>query len=213
MTQASTLDVGAADRNRHAVPTLIAALLGFFTITLDAVVVNVALPTIRHDLGGGVAGLQWVVDGYTLAIACLVLPAGAVGDRYGRRGVLIAGLAVFAAASVVPLAFDSPWWLIGARAAAGVGAALVMPSTLSILTGEFGVTQRQIGGGDIDVETCGQRGRGQRNRGHQRGQRAFQDRFHGSIPRRRLGPRCGPGLSKVRRQVIEIALVSGTGPS
>lgn len=78
-----------------------------------------------------------------MAIACLVLPAGAVGDRYGRRGVLMAGLAVFAAASVVPLAFDTPWWLIGARAAAGVGAALVMPSTLSILTGEFGMAQRR----------------------------------------------------------------------
>ncbi|MGX9673741.1 MFS transporter [Mycolicibacterium phocaicum] len=102
-----------------------------------------ALPNIAVDTGAMQSQLTWVVDGYTLAIACLVLPAGAVGDRYGRRGVLIAGLAVFAAASVVPLAFDSPWWLIGARAAAGVGAALVMPSTLSILTGEFGVTQRR----------------------------------------------------------------------
>ncbi|GCB01521.1 hypothetical protein NCCNTM_51550 [Mycolicibacterium sp. NCC-Tsukiji] len=80
-----------------------------------------ALPNIAVDTGATQGQLTWVVDGYTLAIACLVLPAGAVGDRYGRQGVLVAGLAVFAAASVVPLALDTPWWLIGARAAAGVG--------------------------------------------------------------------------------------------
>lgn len=102
-----------------------------------------ALSDIAIDTGATQGQLTWVVDGYTLAIACLVLPAGAIGDRYGRRGALVGGLTIFAAASVVPLVFDEPWWLIGARTAAGVGAAFVMPSTLSILTGEFPAEQRR----------------------------------------------------------------------
>ena len=65
--------------------TLAAALLGFFMITLDAVVVNVALPSIRAGLGGGITGLQWVVDGYTLMFAALLLSAGSVADRVGAR--------------------------------------------------------------------------------------------------------------------------------
>ena len=84
-TQAPTLGTSTDDTNRHASSTLVAALLGFFTITLDAVVVNVTLPTIRHDLGGGVAGLQWVVDGYTLMFAALLLTAGSLSDRLGAK--------------------------------------------------------------------------------------------------------------------------------
>ena len=87
-----------AGRSRSSV-TLAAAVLGFFVITLDAVVVNVALPSIRADLGGGTTGLQWVVDGYTLAFAALLLTAGALSDRIGARRAFAAGLAVFAAAS------------------------------------------------------------------------------------------------------------------
>ena len=77
---------------------LAAAVLGFFVITLDAVVVNGALPSIRHDLGGGITGLEWVVDGYTLMFAARLLSAGAP-DRVGARRAFGAGLAVFAAAS------------------------------------------------------------------------------------------------------------------
>src|SRR2546429_4112161 len=65
--------------------TLAAAVLGFFVITLDAVVVNVALPAIRRELGGGISGLQWVVDGYTLMFAAVLLSAGALADRIGAR--------------------------------------------------------------------------------------------------------------------------------
>ncbi len=72
--------------------TLAAAVLGFFMITLDAVVVNVALPSIRRDLGGGITGLQWVVDGYTLMFAALLLSAGALSDRIGARRAFAAGL-------------------------------------------------------------------------------------------------------------------------
>ncbi|MBY6709100.1 MFS transporter [Rhodococcus sp. BP-241] len=101
-----------------------------------------ALPEIAVTTGATQAQLTWIVDGYTLVLACLVLPAGAIGDRYGRRGVLIAGLALFASASALPLFLDDPVWLIVARAFAGAGAALVMPSTLSILTAGFPFAHR-----------------------------------------------------------------------
>uniref|UniRef100_UPI000A819340 MFS transporter n=1 Tax=Nocardia pseudovaccinii TaxID=189540 RepID=UPI000A819340 len=93
-----------------------------------------ALPEIAAATGATQQQLTWIVDGYTLALACLVLPGGALGDRYGRRTMLLTGLGVFALFSAVPLLFDGPIWLIAARSAAGVGAALVMPSTLSLLT-------------------------------------------------------------------------------
>ncbi|MFJ1456441.1 MFS transporter [Nocardia sp. N2S4-5] len=103
-----------------------------------------ALPAIAADTGATQAQLTWVIDGYTLALACLVLPAGALGDRYGRRLVLIAGLVLFAAASAVPLVVHGPIWLIWARAVAGAGAALVMPSTLSILTAGLPREKRSV---------------------------------------------------------------------
>lgn len=96
-----------------------------------------SLSDIATDTGATQIQLTWIVDAYTLAVACLVLPAGAVGDRYGRREVLIGGLLLFSTASVVPLFIQDPVWLIAARAVAGVGAAFVMPSTLSIMTAEF----------------------------------------------------------------------------
>lgn len=96
-----------------------------------------ALPGIAADTGVTQQQLTWVVDGYTLALACLVLPAGALGDRLGRRVVLIIGMAIFTVASAAPVLFDTPFGLIGARACAGIGAAFVMPSTLSLLTASF----------------------------------------------------------------------------
>ncbi|MBF6169961.1 MFS transporter [Nocardia blacklockiae] len=117
-----------------AVALVVAAMAALYT----------ALPAIAADTGATQAQLTWVIDGYTLALACLVLPAGALGDRYGRRLVLIAGLAIFAGASAVPLIVDEPIWLIAARAAAGVGAALVMPSTLSILTAGLPKEKRSV---------------------------------------------------------------------
>jgi len=79
--------------------TLAAAVLGFFVITLDPVIVNVALPSIQRDLGGGMTGLQWVVDGYTLMFAAPLLSAGALSDRVGARRAFAAGLTVFVVAS------------------------------------------------------------------------------------------------------------------
>src|SRR6201986_1059123 len=78
--------------------------------------------------------LTWVVDGYTVTLACLLLPAGAIGDRYGRRGALLVGLVGFALGGVAPALLHHPLQIIAARAVAGAGAAFVMPATLSLLT-------------------------------------------------------------------------------
>ncbi|MEU1961075.1 MFS transporter [Nocardia sp. NPDC019304] len=101
-----------------------------------------ALPEIAAATGASQQQLTWVVDGYTLALACLVLPAGALGDRFGRRAVLVIGLFVFAAASAAPALLHAPGWLIAGRTVAGVGAALVMPSTLSLITAGFPESRR-----------------------------------------------------------------------
>src|SRR4051812_28682373 len=94
---------GAPVTGGRAVPTaaaLAGAVLGFFVVTLDAVVVNVALPSMRGELGGGITGLQWVVDGYTLMFAALLLSAGSLTDRFGARRAFGAGVAVFVLASL-----------------------------------------------------------------------------------------------------------------
>jgi EmrB/QacA subfamily drug resistance transporter len=100
-----------------------------------------ALPDIAVATGATQGQLTWVIDGYTLALACLVLTGGALGDRYGRRAALVVGLVVFCAGSVIPVLVHDPVWLICGRAISGVGAALVMPSTLSILTAGFPAAQ------------------------------------------------------------------------
>ena len=101
------------------------------------VALNAALPDIALQTAATQTQLTWIVDGYTLVLACLLLPAGAIGDRYGRRGALLVGLAIFALASLAPTIFDSPVQIIVARAVAGVGAAFIMPATLSLLTAAF----------------------------------------------------------------------------
>jgi MFS transporter, DHA2 family, methylenomycin A resistance protein len=113
---------------------LAAAVLGFFMITLDAVIVNIALPTIRHDLGGGITGLQWVVDGYTLMFAALLLSAGALTDRAGARRAYATGLAVFAAASAACGLAPGLGVLVAARFAQGAAAAVIMPSSMALLS-------------------------------------------------------------------------------
>lgn len=96
-----------------------------------------SLPDIAVATGATQAQLTWIIDSYTLALAALVLTAGALGDRFGRRATLIVGLVLFTAASALPIWLDSPLWVIALRAVAGVGAAFVMPSTLSLLTASF----------------------------------------------------------------------------
>jgi MFS transporter, DHA2 family, methylenomycin A resistance protein len=122
----SMLLVATPERRSHGAPgrlrsgfRLAPAVLGFFVITLDAVVVNVALPSIRSDFGGGIIGLQLVVDGYTLMFAALLLTTGALSDRVGARRAFAAGLALFVAASAAcGLARHwAPWSLPGSSRA------------------------------------------------------------------------------------------------
>ena len=116
---------------------LIAICLGYFMVILDATVVNVALPALGHDLGGGVSGLQWVVDGYALVFGALLLSAGSVGDRLGGRHVFELGLVVFTLASAACAAAPSVSLLVGARLAQGLGAALLVPSSLALLRAAY----------------------------------------------------------------------------
>jgi EmrB/QacA subfamily drug resistance transporter len=104
---------------------------------LDNTVVNVALPTISRELGAGVSGLQWIVDGYVLVFASLLLTGGIAGDRYGRKRTFLTGLAVFTIASALCGLSQSTGQLVAARAVQGAGAALLMPGTLSIITVTF----------------------------------------------------------------------------
>ena len=101
-----------------------------------------SLPDIAVAIGATQAELTWIVDSYTLALAALVLTAGALGDRFGRRATLIVGMALFTVSSALPLWLDSPTWLIALRGIAGLGAAFVMPSTLSLLTASFPAERR-----------------------------------------------------------------------
>ena len=123
--------------DRHASSALSAALLGFFVVTLDAVVVNVTLPAIRGDLGGGVAGLQWVVDGYTLMFAALLLTAGSLSDRLGAKRAFGSGLAVFILASVACGLAPTLGFLIAARFVQGTAAAAMMPASMALIRQAF----------------------------------------------------------------------------
>jgi DHA2 family methylenomycin A resistance protein-like MFS transporter len=116
---------------------LIAICLGYFMVILDATVVNVALPALGRDLGGGVSSLQWVVDGYTLVFAGLLLSAGSLGDRLGGRRVFELGLLLFTLASAACAAAPSVPLLVAARVAQGLGAALLVPSSLALLRAAY----------------------------------------------------------------------------
>src|SRR5215208_2226970 len=111
--------------------------LSLFLISLDNTILNVALPTLQEDLSPSASGLQWIVDSYLLVFAGLLLVAGSLGDRFGRRRMLFAGLGIFGFGSVLAAMSGSAELLIASRALMGVGAAAIMPSTLSILTNTF----------------------------------------------------------------------------
>ena len=113
------------------------AVLASFVAFLDGSVVNLALPAINADLGGGLALQQWVVDGYLLALGALILVAGAVSDQYGRLVVLRAGLGLFAVASLLCAAAPTGWVLVAARCLQGVGAAFLVPSSLAMINARF----------------------------------------------------------------------------
>lgn len=122
--------------------TLTVLCLSLVLIILGNTVLNVALPTLQRELDATATELQWMVDAYALVFAGLLLLGGALGDRFGRKGALQIGLAVFGVASVWATQAGSPLDLVAARALMGVGAALVMPATLSILTNVFPPQER-----------------------------------------------------------------------
>jgi EmrB/QacA subfamily drug resistance transporter len=116
---------------------LLALCLAALIINIDVTIVNVTLPSLVRQLGATTTNLQWVVDAYTLVFAALILAAGSLGDRVGRKGILLAGLGVFAAASLVGSFSRTVDELIAARAVMGLGAAMIFPSTLSLLANVF----------------------------------------------------------------------------
>lgn len=126
-----------ADNRALKLGTLIVTCIGFFMVLLDASIVTVALPTIQSDLQAQLSDLQWVVDAYTLPFAALLLTAGALGDRFGRKRVFLAGLVVFTIGSGVCGAAPTLGWLIAGRIAQGVGGAALSPGSLSVLVSAF----------------------------------------------------------------------------
>src|SRR5699024_4301665 len=126
-------DTRAASAGAHTGMALTSALLGFFLITMDAMIVNVALPSIQADLGGGETGLQWIVDGYTLPFAGLLLGAGAFTDRIGAKRAFGIGVAGFALASIACATAPAMGVLIAARVAQGAFAATVTPASMALV--------------------------------------------------------------------------------
>ncbi len=111
--------------------------LSLLLIVMDNTIVNVAIPSLQRELGASTSQLQWVVDAYILVFAGLLLTMGSLGDRFGRRGALAIGLAIMGVGSILSALADSADQLIATRALMGVGGALVMPATLSIITNVF----------------------------------------------------------------------------
>jgi EmrB/QacA subfamily drug resistance transporter len=121
---------------------VLATVLGSAVAFLDATVVNVALPTIGTALGTSVAGLQWVVNGYTLTLASLILLGGSLGDRFGRRRIFLLGVVWFAAASLLCGVARTSEELVAARMLQGIGGALLTPGSLAILQSSFATNDR-----------------------------------------------------------------------
>ena len=137
---AETADVGQEIDDRiHARRwfTLATLCLSLLIIVMDNTILNVAIPSLVDELGATNSQLQWIVDGYTLVFAGLLLTTGSLGDRFGRKLALRIGIVVFAAGSVMSALATSATQLIATRSLMGVGGALIMPSTLSILTNVF----------------------------------------------------------------------------
>ena len=132
---------GGAERGgedaRRARWTLVASILASSLAFVDGSVVNVTLPAIGADVGGGAEGLQWMINAYLLPLSALLLLGGAAGDRFGRRRLFLAGIALFAVASLVCAAAPSLGWLLGGRVLQGLGAAMLMPNSLALLGRAF----------------------------------------------------------------------------
>ncbi len=124
--------------------TLAIVSIGLFMVVLDNLVVNVALPSIHRDLGASIQALEWTVNAYVLAYAVLLLTGAALGDRFGRKRMFIAGIALFTASSAAAALAPTIGLLIAARAAQGIGAAIVTPLTLTLLADAFPPERRGV---------------------------------------------------------------------
>jgi MFS family permease len=122
--------------------TLLAAILGSGVAMLDGTIINVALPAIEDDLGGGLTAQQWVVNAYLLALGSLILIGGSLGDIYGERHVFAVGVVAFGVFSVACALAPTIGVLIAARALQGAAAALLTPSSLAIIVGAFSARER-----------------------------------------------------------------------
>ncbi|MFF6875786.1 MFS transporter [Streptomyces sp. NPDC012474] len=126
-------------RRWWALTALVASML---TLGFDMTILNVALPTMAEELGASTGEQQWMADAYVVVFAALMLPAGLLGDRFGRRLMLVTGLGIFLAGSVMGALAPDVTWVVAARAVMGVGGALVMPLALSVLPALFGPDER-----------------------------------------------------------------------
>ena len=126
----------------HRIWTLVLTSVGFFMVALDSLVVVTALPAMHRDLGGSISTLEWTVNAFTLTYAAGIITAAALGDRLGRRLIFVLGLGVFTLSSVACAIAPSAATLVAARAVQGLGAAMVMPLSLTILTGAFPAERR-----------------------------------------------------------------------
>jgi EmrB/QacA subfamily drug resistance transporter len=122
--------------------TLGAMCFALFMVMLDNTVVNVALPSIQRDLGTSIGELEWTINGYTLAFGVLLVTGGRLGDIFGRRLMFMTGVTIFSITSATAGLAASPEMLVGSRIVQGVGAALMMPATLSIITNAFPPSER-----------------------------------------------------------------------
>src|SRR3954469_5518991 len=117
--------------------SLLAAIMGSAVAGLDATAVNVALPAIQDDLGGGLAGQQWISNAYMLTLSALILVGGSLGDLYGERRIFSLGVGGFGAASLLCAVAPSVEILVGARAIQGIFGALLVPSALAVIVAAF----------------------------------------------------------------------------
>jgi EmrB/QacA subfamily drug resistance transporter len=133
-----------SDRSHSGAWTFAVVTVALFMVTLDNLVVTTALPSIRADLGATIESLEWTVNAYTLAYAVLLLTGAALGDRFGRRRMFTIGLALFTVSSALAALAPTTGALVGARALQGVGAAIVTPLTLTLLSGAVAPERRGL---------------------------------------------------------------------
>ena len=130
-------DTSSTSPSPHRWLVLGVVCVATYAVLVDTSIVNVALPTLVRELDATTTELKWIVDAYNLAFASLVLVGGSLGDRFGRKTTLLVGLAVFALGNLAATTMNSPEGLMAMRAVMGIGAALVFPATLSIITNVF----------------------------------------------------------------------------